>query len=120
MAKAGHVWGSSENKSRIHRTKRKSPAFLPGFRMILSPKASLGRLFLDHGLFVGLGLRTAPRALGQRRLDLLDRLGLGDALHRRYLARQPVERRLVELAFRVGLLRLRIRPEQVAHDLGDG
>jgi hypothetical protein len=39
MAKAGHVWGSFENKSRIHRTKRKSPAFLPGFRVILPSKA---------------------------------------------------------------------------------
>src|SRR5579862_4520748 len=100
MAKTGHVWGSYGNKSRIHRTKRKSPAFLPGFRVISSIWAGLGRLSLDHGLVVGLGLGTAPRALGQRRFDLLDRLGLGDALHRRHLARQPVERRLVELALR--------------------
>src|ERR1700730_16201578 len=101
MAKTGHVWGSLGNKSRIHRTERKSPAFLPGFRMISSPERGLGRLFLDHGLFVGFRLGTAPRALGQRRLDLLDRLGLGDALHRRHFARQPIERRLVELALGV-------------------
>src|SRR5262245_2546429 len=74
---------------------------------------------LGHDL-VAFRLGTAARALGEGRLDLLDGLGLGQALHRRDLARQPVERRLVELALRIGLLRLALRPVQVAYHLGDG
>src|SRR5262249_60482708 len=77
-----------------------------------------GRFLLDHRILVR-RLRTATRTLGERRLDLLDRLGLGDALHRRDLARQTIERSFVELTLAVGLLRLRIRAVQVAHDLGD-
>jgi hypothetical protein len=71
-----------------------------------------GRLFLDRLVrhrFLG-GLRTALRALGERALDLLDRLGLGDFLHRRDFARQPFERGFVKLPLGIELLRLGIRP----------
>src|ERR1039458_3228735 len=57
-----------------------------------------GRLFLGGGFrlrFLG-GLRPTPRALGERAFDLLDRFGLGDFLHRRDFARQPVEGGFVE------------------------
>src|SRR4030081_3890078 len=73
-----------------------------------------GRLFLGDGFLVR-RLHAATRALGERRLDLLDRLGLGDALHRRDLARQPVERGFIELPLAVGLLRLGLGPVEVAH-----
>ena len=83
-----------------------------------------GRFFFDHRLFLGRrfggGLRSAMRALGERRFDLLDRFGLGQALHGGDLARQPVEGGFVKLPLGVGLLRLRFRPIKVAHDLGDG
>src|SRR5262249_34077445 len=65
-------------------------------------------------------LRSAMRAFGERRLDLLDRLGFGEPLNGSDLTRQPVERRLVELPLRVGLLRLRLRPIKIPHDFGDG
>src|SRR5271170_1138212 len=68
---------------------------------------ALCRLFLDDGFLFRLGLRTAARTLGERRFDLLDRFGLGDALHGGNLARQPVERGLVELPLGIRLLRLR-------------
>src|ERR1700722_13890566 len=80
----------------------------------------LSRLFLDDGLFFRLGLRTATWALGKRRLDLLDRFGLGDPLNGGNLTRQPVERRLVELTLGIGLFRLGVRPEEVSNDFGDG
>src|SRR5256714_1448766 len=76
----------------------------------------VGDLFL--GRLFG-GLWTTARAFGERRFDLLDRLGLGAALHRRDFAREPVERRFVKLALRIALLRLRVGAEQVAHDLRD-
>src|SRR2546423_6727356 len=76
----------------------------------------VGDLFL--GRLFG-GLWTTARAFGERRFDLLDRLGLGAALHRRDFAREPVERRFVKLALRIALLRLRVRAEQVAHHLRD-
>src|ERR1700704_2059325 len=78
-----------------------------------------GRLFLDDRFLVR-RLDAAARALGERALDLLDRFGLGDALHRRNLARETVERGLVKLPLRVGLLGLRVRAVEIAHDLGDG
>src|SRR5262245_40438696 len=80
-------------------------------------RLSLRRL-VDHLLAFRLG--SAARALGERRLDLLDGLGLGDALHRRDLARQAVERRFVELALGVRLLGLALRAVEVAYHLGDG
>ena len=79
----------------------------------------LRRLVLDHGLFFG-RLRTAARALGEGGFDLLDRFGLGDALDRRDLAGEPVERRFVELPLGLGLLGLRVRAIEIAHHLGDG
>src|SRR5439155_16646480 len=84
--------------------------------------SALRRLVLDHDFLLGfrrLGLRrAAARALGERGLDLFDRLRLGHALHRCDLAREPVERRLIELAFGVGLLRWRVLPIEIAFDLG--
>src|SRR5262245_48829816 len=81
--------------------------------------AALGRLVLDRlFLFVRLG-RAAARALGERRLDLLDSLGLGDALNRCDLAREPVKRGLIELALGVGLLGLALRAIEVADYLRD-
>jgi DNA invertase Pin-like site-specific DNA recombinase len=68
------------------------------------------RLFLHHRVLVLTlrlgGLGTAARPLGKR--------GLGDALHHRDFAREPIERSLVELALRVGLLGLGIRAVKVA------
>jgi hypothetical protein len=59
------------------------------------------------------------RALGQHALDFLDRFGLGNPLHGRDFAREPVDRRLVELPLGLGLLGLRLRPEKIAYHLGD-
>src|SRR5262245_35298475 len=59
--------------------------------------AALRRLVLDRLVFLGRLGRTTARALGERGLDLLDRLGLGDTLDGCDLAREPVQRRLVEL-----------------------
>src|SRR5215510_16050433 len=81
--------------------------------------AGLRRLVLDRLVFLGRLGGTTARALGERGLDLLDRLGLGDTLDGCDLAREPVQRRLVELTLGVGLLRLRLRAIEVAHDLGD-
>src|SRR5262249_652283 len=67
----------------------------------------------------GGGLGYAMRPLVQAWFDLLYLFGLGDALHRRYLAREAIERRLVELTLRVGLLGLALRAIKVAHHLGD-
>src|SRR6516162_4373905 len=65
------------------------------------------------------GLWTAARTFGQGCFDLLDGLGLGNALHDRDLTRQPVERRLIELALRVRLLGLGLRTEEIADNLCD-
>src|ERR1043166_3648958 len=97
-------------------SKQKSPAEQPGFSLLMN--RGLSGLVLDQSL-AALGLGTAARALGERRLDLLDGLGLGDAVDRGNLARQPIERGLVELAFAVGLLGLRLGAIKVAHHLGD-
>src|ERR1700716_3467308 len=86
--------------------------------LVAKRRTRSGRLFLDDGFLVR-RLHAATRALGERRLDLLDRLGLGDALHRRDLARQPVERGFIELPLAVGLLRLGLGPVEVAHHLRD-
>src|SRR6201995_3322837 len=78
-----------------------------------------GGLFLDHSLLVR-RLAAAARTLGEGGLDLLDRLGLGDALHRRDFAREPVERRFVELTLAVGLLGLRFGADQIPNHFRDG
>ena len=81
-----------------------------------------GRLVFDDGFFLGfrgLRLRTAMRALGQHALNFLDRFGLGNPMHGRDFAREPVDRRLVELPLGLRLFRLRLRPEKVAHHLRD-
>src|SRR6266516_2226265 len=99
----------------------KGPVLRPGLRYFSADKAGLRRLVLDHlfGGFLG-GLGTTARALGEGGFDLLHGLGLGATLHRRDLAREPVERGLIELALRIALLRLRVGAEQVAHDFRDG
>src|SRR5690348_12410815 len=89
------------------RPKKKPGASAPGFVSVWYRKESaLSGLFGHHGLVVGLRLRAAARTLGERGFDLLDRFGLGDALHGRNLARQPVERGFVELPLRIGLFGL--------------
>src|SRR3954470_22206379 len=99
--------------------KQKGPVCDRAF-LILAWSEALRRFVCDLflGRLVG-GLGTAARALGERRLDLLDRLGLGAALHRRDLSAEPVERCFVKLTLRIALLRLRVGAEQVAHDLRD-
>src|SRR5262249_12938319 len=77
---------------------------------------ALGIAFSDRVTF---GLGAAARALGKLALDFLDRFGLGRVLHHRDLARQAVERRFIKLAFAVGLLGLRFRTIEVAHDFRD-
>src|SRR5206468_9820652 len=104
------MWRSPLGALRGLIPKTKGPAQRPGLRYSrYEERSRSGRLFLDDGFLVG-RLDAATRALGERRLDLLDRLGLGDALHRRDLARQPVERGFVELPLAVGLLRLGLGP----------
>src|ERR1700733_1104726 len=71
---------------------------------------ALRRLVLERDFFAFRGL-AAARALGKRGFDLLHGLGLGDALHRRDFAREPIERRFVELPLAVGLLGLSSGPE---------
>ena len=53
------------------------------------------------------GLGAAARALGELAFDFLDRFGLRRMLDDGDFARQPIERRFIELAFAVGLLGLR-------------
>src|SRR5438105_1389259 len=76
---------------------------------LVVPRACAGRHRL-HGLllhdFIVGRLGSAARSLGEGSLDLLDGFGLGDALHRGDFAREPIERGFIELALRVGLLRL--------------
>ena len=88
---------------------------MPGL-CIVSTSEALGCLFLDNGFVFRLGLRTAARSFGERRFDLLDRFGLGNPLHGRDFARQPVERRFIELTLGIGLLRLRLRTIEIAND----
>src|ERR1700722_11876673 len=77
-----------------------------------------GRLVLKRRLFAFRGF-AAARALGERGFDLLDGLGLGDALDSRDFSGQPVEGSLVKLALAIGLLGLRVGAEQIAYDLGN-
>src|SRR5271165_1983411 len=102
----------------------KSPANCRAFASMVAGK--LRCLLFHHGFLVlilafafafagTLGLWAASRALGQGRFDLLDRLGLGNALHGRNLAREAVQSGFIELALRIGLLRLGVRPEEIAN-----
>src|SRR5690606_23347032 len=79
----------------------------------------------DSGCFVArflLELRGAlpTRARLDRLLDLAHRLALRDLLYHRDFARHPVDRLLVELALRIGGLRLRLRAVEVTHHLRNG
>src|SRR6185437_12972605 len=74
---------------------------------------------LGIALGAAFGLDAAARALGELALDLLDCFGLGRVLHDGDLARQAVERGFIQLTLGVGLLGLRFRTVEVAHDLGD-
>ena len=65
-------------------------------------------------------LWTTARGPGERSLDLLDRLGFSDPLHRwRISTGEAVKRGFVKLPLRIGLPRLRLRPVEVTHDLGN-
>jgi hypothetical protein len=105
------------------RSQTKSPVFRPGFSIPIPIRENRLRGLISHGCVVavgvgfvgftvgtgfGLGLGAAARALGELAFDFLDRFGLGRMLHDRDFARQPVERRFIELAFAVGLLGLRL------------
>src|SRR6266566_3332616 len=92
---------------------------MPGLGKTLSEIAiGSGRLILDQVVITFWRLAPA-RTLGESSFDFLDRLSLGHALYGRNLARQPVKRCFVELAFTVGLLGLGIGPEQVTNHLGN-
>src|ERR1700761_9305723 len=110
--------------SRTDAEKQKSPVFRPGLfnsirllrlrglvghRGVVAIAIAFGVITFSIALGAGfgLGLGTAARALGELAFDFLDRFGLGDVLHDRDFARQPVERRFIELTFAVGLLGLR-------------
>src|SRR5215471_15115520 len=73
-----------------------SPAATPTNSPRKRARTWSGRLVLKDRL-LAIRRLAATQTFSQRRLDLLHGLGLGDALHRRDLARQPVERRLIEL-----------------------
>ena len=98
----------SNQPPRIILSKTRKPGARPGFREFRFMRLFSGRLFLDAFFGTALfgRLRTAARTLGESRFDLLDRLGLGDALNRRDLARQPIKSSFVKLPFRVRLLGL--------------
>src|SRR5690348_7024917 len=97
--------------TREERSKIKKPGIAAGpfFVVQVNSLARLRCLVLDRLFLLGGLGGAATRALGERRLDLLDRLGLGDALDGCDLAREPVERSFIELTLGVGLLRLRLR-----------
>src|SRR5438874_2312383 len=95
------------------------PAIAGLFPCLEVGSGALSRLFLDRRLILGFWLWTATRPLGQRSLDFLDRFGLGNPLHRSDLARQSVERGLIQLALGIRLFRLRLRTIEIANDLGD-
>ena len=70
-----------------HRNKKARRSAGPSQPQNLSTEEpALRRFLFDHGIVLGLRLRTTARSLGQRRLYFLDRLGLGDPLHRRDFA----------------------------------
>ena len=75
----------------------KGPAFPPGLHNLrrLEKGSALRRLFLDHGVLFHLPLGATARPLRESRLDLLDRLGLGQPLHGRDLAPTSVEGSLI-------------------------
>src|SRR5262245_33355350 len=109
-------WPSSQKGPQHASAKAKARSRNRAFATGYGAKTGLRRLLLDQ-LFGR--LRTTAWTLGKRRLDLLDRLGLGDVLHHRNLTRQAVERRFVKLPLAIGLLGLRLPAIEVAHDLGD-
>ena len=77
---AGLVLGESPQKQKARRFGR-------ALRQVRQTAMfSSGRLFFDDGFLLCVRLRTAPRTFGKSGLDLLDRLGLGQPLNRRYLS----------------------------------
>jgi hypothetical protein len=80
------LWGTPHLRPTRGRPERKSPALLPGPGIFATEMGGdLCRLLLHHRILVLAfalgGLGTATRAFGQSGFDLLDRFGLGDALH---------------------------------------
>src|SRR5262249_57486883 len=117
MAAPGHFFGAfllfqeevsaslrAPGSNRKARRRRRASGLLWG------SDGRLRRLFLHHHVFVLAlalrGLGTAAGTLGKRGFDLLDRLGLGDALHHRDFAPEPIHPPLLHLALPLGLLRL--------------
>src|SRR5687767_6925366 len=97
----------------------KSPASLPGFPCFVA-RRRLRRLFLNRVVVAALSrrrfdrLRTTAWALGERRLDLLDRFGLGQLLHRGDFASEPVQRGFIKLPLGIGLLGLCVGAIEIA------
>src|SRR6516162_3117466 len=100
---------------------KKEARHKPGFRMSVG-RRPLRCFFLDAFLGSGFFRRfwTTAWALRQSRLNLLDRLGLGDTLNRRDLPRQAIEGRFVQLTLGIGLLRLCFGTVEVANHFGNG
>src|SRR5271154_3577743 len=65
------------------------------------------------------GLGSSTLTLLQLGLDRFQRVDFSRLLHCSDLAHHPVERRLVQLSFRVRLLGLRLRAIEVAHNFSD-
>src|ERR671934_2565748 len=101
MAGPGHSSGVfllvQERVSAARRWPQQKPGRTAGLCSTYRAGERSGCLVLYYRLVVGVGrLGTPAGAFGQGRLDLLDCFGLGDALHDRDFAREPIERRLVE------------------------
>src|SRR5207244_2199793 len=78
------------------------------------------RIGISVSVSLGFGLGAAARTLGELGFDFLDRLGFGHVLHHRDFPRQTIERRLIELAFAVGLFGLRFGAIEIEYHFGDG
>src|SRR4029079_18254594 len=86
---------------------------------MVSVGVGLVALTFGVGIAAGFGLGAAARALGELALDFLDRFGLRRMLDDGDFARQAIERGFIELAFAVGLFRLRFRAIEIAYHFGD-
>src|SRR5688572_9255857 len=91
----------------------------PGTNDTRLAKPRLGGLGLGAGAASLFRHAASLGALGKHLGDALHRAALVELLDGGNLASHAVERRFIELPFGIGLLRLRLRTVQVAHDLGD-
>ena len=93
----------------------KNPARRPGFRANLKrSQPGIQAAFSCSG-----SASVSASSLGQVDLDQPDRFSLRHAVDGRDLTRHAVECCLIELALGIGLLRLVVGAEQVAHDFRD-